>query len=190
MNGYPGPPGHPAWVDNANGTVSLCARKCLTWHGSERCVAFETNIPDGNRSMAACYVFLGTVKQPFTPLDSTAPSKVTTCVVDGFKPPSPPPPPQRGKTSGHSFPRLSNCWGSDPYITDEMWDYVGFPNMTNETWVSLAPSLHTWPDAHHLPVKCCHSSTAAVTAFPVVVSTISLGTNAKTALFDNVHNNS
>ena len=43
-------------------------------------------------------------------------------------------PPQRGKTTGHTFPRLSNCWGSDPYITNDMWDYAGYPNMTNATW--------------------------------------------------------
>ena len=29
---------------------------------------------------------------------------------------------------------MSNCWGDDPYISDAMWDYVGFPNMSNGTW--------------------------------------------------------
>ena len=68
----------------------------------------------------------------------TAPpnTPINTCVVDGYTPPplppapAPPPPPppppgcptsscpQRGKTTGHEFPRLSNCWGSDPYITN------------------------------------------------------------------------
>ena len=111
-NAYPGPPGHPSWVDNANGTAALCGRKCTTWHGSEkRCVAFEANIPNGNLSEAACYLFLGTIQDPFVPLQYPLPSTVTTCIIDGFKPPPPPPPPpQRGKTSGHTFPRLSNCW--------------------------------------------------------------------------------
>ena len=34
----------------------------------------------------------------------------------------------------HPFPRLGNCWGADPYITPKMWNYLGFPNMTNATW--------------------------------------------------------
>ena len=41
---------------------------------------------------------------------------------------------ERGKTVGHAFPRLSNCWGSDPYISAAQWDYVGFKNVTNASW--------------------------------------------------------
>jgi len=135
-NAYPGPAGHPPFIDNANGTVPLCAKKCRTWLGGsqQRCVAFEINTPGGKRSMAACYLFLGETQPPFTFYDNPG-ANVTTCVVDGYKPPPPPPPPpQRGKTTGHPFPRLSNCWGDDPYISDAMWDYVGFPNMSNATW--------------------------------------------------------
>ena len=41
---------------------------------------------------------------------------------------------QRGKTAGHTFPRLGNCWGADPFITPKQWNYLGFPNMTNSSW--------------------------------------------------------
>jgi len=136
-NAYPGPAGHPPWTDGANGTVELCATKCSTWvnNGTGRCVAFEINTPGGKRSAAACFLFLGSCENPFTRYGpGTAPpnTPINTCVVDGYTPPplppAPPPPPppgcptsscpQRGKTTGHEFPRLSNCWGSDPYITN------------------------------------------------------------------------
>jgi hypothetical protein len=151
---YPGPAGHPPWEDHANGTVALCGEKCRTWSGgggAERCVAFEMNTPEGNRSMAACFLFLGSTQSPFTPYDSPG-NNVTTCVVDGYKPPPLPPPPPPPlpppppgppaplvppvprRSSGIGFPRKGSCWGSDAFITDKMLDYIGFPNITNDTW--------------------------------------------------------
>jgi hypothetical protein len=42
----------------------------------------------------------------------------------------------------------TGCRGSDPYITDEMWDYAGFPNMSNATWAAY--------DVHYLnPFDSC-----------------------------------
>eukprot|EP01043_Picozoa_sp_COSAG02_P028386 COSAG02_NODE_1718_length_11207_cov_2.888999_6_plen_422_part_00 len=127
QNSIPGPPGHPQPpLDPKNNTPALCGAKCKTWH--EPCVAFEVS---GN-----CYIFIKSLVMPFT---EYAPA--ITCVLSSVTPPAPPPPPppppQRGKTVGHTFPRLSNCWGDDPYITAAQWEYAGFPNITNDTWAEM-----------------------------------------------------
>jgi parallel beta-helix repeat protein len=37
--------------------------------------------------------------------------------------------------TGHSFPRLANCWGAgEVQVSAEQWAYQGFMNVTNETW--------------------------------------------------------
>eukprot|EP00040_Diaphanoeca_grandis_P002930 m.23137 g.23137 ORF g.23137 m.23137 type:complete len:798 (-) comp14084_c0_seq1:81-2474(-) len=115
-------------VDHANGTIALCVQKCLTY---KSCVAFEV-YDDGKIPDRGCYIFLNQLQPPFTPLPTAI---STTCVSDSMPPPPPPtPPPTRGKTTGHTFPRLGNCWGADPFIPSEMWNYLGYPNMTNATW--------------------------------------------------------
>lgn len=152
QNGIPGPPTHPTPpLDHANNTPALCAAKCQTWnqtHNGSDCVAFELNVPTADPSASDCYVFPHPLQLPFTTDDQPV---ITTCVVKGYHlppqpspppptpspPPSPPPgppPPQRGRTNGHTFPRLSNIWGDDPYISTEQWAYHGFHNITNTTW--------------------------------------------------------
>ena len=50
--------------------------------------------------------------------------------------------------SCHRWLLATGCRGSDPYITDEMWDYAGFPNMSNATWAAY--------DVHYLnPFDSC-----------------------------------
>ena len=132
-NSYPKCP--CSWEDTANGTVALCAQKCRTWSGGGTCVAFENNTPEGNRSLAACFLFMDSMKSPFTPYDPPG-DNVTTCVIDGYKPPPPPPlvPPVPRRSTGIDFPRKGSCWGSDVFITDKMLNYIGFPAITNDTW--------------------------------------------------------
>jgi hypothetical protein len=108
--------------DTENGTLVLCARKC---EATLRCIGFEVYQP----APAACYVFLDTLAAPFTPNPDCV-----ACIKPGTPtpPPAPPPPttlpptpPNRGPTHGnHTFPRLGNCWGADPYITPKMWNYL------------------------------------------------------------------
>ena len=39
------------------------------------------------------------------------------------------------QASGHPFPRLANCWGAGELcVSAEQWEYLGFPNVTNDTW--------------------------------------------------------
>ena len=131
QNSVPGPPGDPKPpLDHHNNTPALCGAKCLSWHPT--CAAFELNVPPGgNRSAAVCYVFPSPLQLPF---QQYSVGNITTCVVDGYVPPTPQPPPQRGRTHGHTFPRLGNCWGNDPYIGPSQYDYHGFHNITNATW--------------------------------------------------------
>ena len=153
--------GYPDWqtqgVDHENATVQLCAKKCSSMH---ECAAFEVYagptdgcgkpISCGSKPCApclplgppcclpvpskglepgnACYVFLKRLAPPFTPNQYA-----TACQKLGYKPPPLPPPVPR-KTTGHSFPRLGSCWGSDVFITDKMLNYTGFPHITNSTW--------------------------------------------------------
>eukprot|EP00035_Acanthoeca_spectabilis_P038565 m.54290 g.54290 ORF g.54290 m.54290 type:complete len:911 (+) comp9189_c0_seq1:3497-6229(+) len=129
----------PSGVDRVNNTLPLCAAKCSGWgvgggstEGVPRCVGFHL-YADGVTTDSACYIYLGTVTPPFTPL----PPPTVTCLAANFTPPVPPPPPtppQRGRTTGHPFPRVGTCWGPDPWITEAMWNYVGFPNITNASW--------------------------------------------------------
>ena len=152
-NSIPGPPGHPSPVDHQNNTGALCAAKC---RGHQGCVGFEV-YHDGTPADGACYIFVDELQPPFTPF--TTPTDSIACIVKSYPPPPlptpPPPPPQRGKTSGHPFPRLGNCWGADPYITPEMWDYVGIPNVTNSSW-GLYDTLYLNPFD-----SCCWASEKA-----------------------------
>jgi hypothetical protein len=129
LHGVPG-----CHQDNTNTTLDLCAQKCKLTSG---CLAFELYEA---APVMACYLFLHELQAPFLPDASCH-----TCTTKKLPPPPPPspapppappapPPPQRGKTFGHTFPRLGNCWGADPYITPKQWNYLGFPNMTNESW--------------------------------------------------------
>ena len=131
MNSVPGPPSHPnPPIDHVNNTLALCGAKCRSWHVP--CAAFELNVPPGgNITDAACYIFPSPLKLPFQSYDTGI---ITTCVVDGYVPPTTSRPPQRGRTHGHTFPRLGNCWGDDPYIGKSQYQYHGFPDVTNFTW--------------------------------------------------------
>ena len=43
--------------------------------------------------------------------------------------------PPAGTRANHSYPRLGNCWGAgERQVSAEIWEYLGFPNITNETW--------------------------------------------------------
>ena len=130
-NSIPGPPGHPASVDRANGTVRLCAAKCSH---TPTCVAFSV-YGDGVAGDGACYIYLKETQLPFVSFDGRVGQYSRDCVASSYTPPPPPPPPPpRPPTHGATFPRLGNCWGSDPYITDAMWDYTGYSGVTNATW--------------------------------------------------------
>ena len=153
--------GYPDWqtqgVDHENATVQLCAKKCSSMH---ECAAFEVfagpadscgkPISCGSKPCApclplgppcclpvpskglepgnACYVFIKFLEPPFTPNQYA-----TACQKVGYKPPPLPAPVPR-RTTGHTFPRLGSCWGSDVFITDKMLNYTGFPHITNSTW--------------------------------------------------------
>eukprot|EP01043_Picozoa_sp_COSAG02_P035503 COSAG02_NODE_2547_length_8563_cov_9.105388_2_plen_241_part_00 len=42
---------------------------------------------------------------------------------------------QQQQQQQHEYPRLANCWGAGELtVTAEQWDYLGFPNVTNDTW--------------------------------------------------------
>ena len=164
QNTIPGPPGHPnpAGIDSKNNTPALCGTKCKTWPAG--CVAFEVStdcyvfpkpavvMPFTTYPPATTCVLDGyTPPLPPPPpppcvlCNSSAACTAPRCHWDPtahkctLPPPPPPPPPytpppQRGRTTGHTFPRLSNCWGDDPYISDDQWGYAGFPHITNATW--------------------------------------------------------
>ena len=125
--------------DKAIVTTAACAEKC---NATKSCLAFEVYQVSGQKT---CYLFIHELKLPFIPdkdclacvKHGGAPTPVPPSppAPPSPKPPPPPPPqPQRGNTTGHSFPRLGNCWGADPFITPKMWNYLGFPNMTNASW--------------------------------------------------------
>eukprot|EP00729_Bicosta_minor_P016038 gene16038-4568_t len=115
--------------DTVNVTVELCARKCALTKG---CLAFELYQP----APKACFTFINTLQLPFIPDPDcfACVSNHSGPVPPPPLPPPPPSPPPPHPTSGHTFPRLGNCWGPDPYITDKMWRYLGYPNVTNATW--------------------------------------------------------
>eukprot|EP01044_Picomonas_judraskeda_P015002 COSAG03_NODE_2460_length_2733_cov_29.331055_3_plen_327_part_00 len=146
--------------DNTNITMDLCAKKCGLTNG---CLAFEVYMAG---SVKACYLFLNELQAPFLPDSSchtcTAkqvhPSPAPAPAPAPPTPPPPPPPHQRGKTTGHVFPRLGNCWGADPYITTKQWNYLGFPNMTNASWGRyLLQSIDSSYVFLHLPLYCASS---------------------------------
>eukprot|EP01044_Picomonas_judraskeda_P020042 COSAG03_NODE_4363_length_1575_cov_1.626694_1_plen_142_part_10 len=76
----PGPPGHPTSVDSVNNTAELCGRKCAAWRHPP-CAAFKLS-PDGNISHF-CFIFPNPLQPPFVQMPPT----VTTCVVEGYRPP-------------------------------------------------------------------------------------------------------
>ena len=122
--------------DKAIVTTAACAEKCNATKG---CLAFEVYQVSGQKT---CYMFIHELKLPFIPdkdcfacvKHGGVPTPVPPSPPAPQPPPPSPPPPQRGNTTGHPFPRLGNCWGADPFITPKMWNYLGFPNMTNASW--------------------------------------------------------
>lgn len=106
-------------ADQTNTTLTACGQKCEDTAG---CLAFEVY----QAPPKTCYLFRDKLQLPFHPDPDCA-----TCVSSNHSgPPAPAPaplPPQ------HTFPRLGNCWGADPFITNKMWRYLGY-NVTNSSW--------------------------------------------------------
>ena len=131
QNSIPGPPTNPSTFDTQNGTVALCSAKCRNYHltvPNASCDAFELVQPTTANASTECYIYPHPLQSPFEPFEVPG-GNVITCVAPAAPTPSPGYP-----TTGHTFPRVSNCWGDDPYISDELWTYHGFPSMTNDTW--------------------------------------------------------